>query len=418
MILQTSGRLMSKIIYGFLLKRNPFFIVIVVVFMITALPLSAEEGVSLMFGSSSKLKITERSNISVYENSSFKGLTYNESRAVLDYRQFKDGYSEYSGNYYMYEASKKDTRLISNPVNLNEYCEIEISDRGVYRLPEDALVPVLRSFPVFPEKELQAGDKWRDYGERIVDPDNNGKYTRVKFYCEYRYDGLQDGPTGPKHVITAQYAMRYKPGDASLADPALEQISGKHLVSIYIDDNDRSSIFIRDKLEEQYRYFNGRNLRHTGFILTWYNDIVGFNRAELTDKTEKLIREEKIEDIEIIERDEGLALNIKKLHFVPDSPQILPEEAGRINAIYELLSKLDIKKILVVGHTADIGTKESQYKLSRERALAVINKLVELGMNPSVFIYEGRGGDEPVADNTDEEGRAANRRVELIILDD
>ena len=418
MISLMSGRRMIKLINGFLFKRNPFFIFFLIPFILVAMAVSAEDGVSFMFGSSNKLKITERSNISVYEDGSFKGLTYNESRAVLDYVQYRDGFSRYSGNYYVYEASKKDTRLISNPVNLNERCDIEISDRGVYRLPENVLVPVLRSFPVFPEKDLKPGDKWRDFGERIVDPDNSGNYTKVKFYCEYRYDGLQEGVNGPKHVITAQYAMRYKPGDTALADPSLEQLSGKHLVNIYIDDRDRSSIFIRDKLEEQYRFFSGRTLRHTGFILTWYNDVVGFDRKIVAEQTEKVIEEDKIDDIELVERAEGLALNIKKLHFVPDSPEILPEETGRLKAIYELLSKLYIKKILVVGHTADVGTKESQYALSRQRALAVIDKLVALGMNPAVFLYEGRGGDEPLEDNSIEAGRAANRRVELILLDD
>ena len=410
---------MIKKYSGFLYKRNPFFIMLLILILTAASVYTKDgEGLYFGFGNSSKLKITERSNISVYENGSFKGLTFNESRAVLDYMWYKNGFSQYSGNYYVYEASKKDTRLISNPVNLNEYCEIEISDRGIYRMPEDALVPVLRSFPVFPDKELKPGDKWRDYGERIVDPDNSGNYTRVKFYCEYRYDGLQEGATGTKHVITAQYAMRYKPGDSPMADPNLEQISGRHLVSIYIDEGDHSSIFIRDKLDEQYRFFDGRNLKHSGFILTWYNDIVGMDHSVVTEKTKKVLEDEDIRDIEIVERNEGLALNIQKLHFVPDSAEILSEETGRIRAIYALLSELDIKKILVVGHTADVGTKESQYSLSKQRAVAVIEKLTGLGMNPAVFLYEGRGGDEPIADNATDEGRAANRRVELILLDD
>ncbi|HAK44411.1 MAG TPA: hypothetical protein DCO79_00595 [Spirochaeta sp.] len=409
---------MYKQFSGFLHRRNPFFILSIIVLLNAASFVTAEEAVQFMFGSSSKLKITERSNVSVYENGAFKGLTYNESRAVLDYMWYENGYSQYSGNYYVYEASKKDTRLIANPVDLNEFCDIEISDRGVYRMPEDSLVPVLRSFPVFPDKELIPGDKWRDYGERIVDPDNNGKYTRVKFYCEYRYDGLQDGRTGLKHVITAQYAMRYKPGDTAMADPDLKQISGRHVVNIYIDEEDRSSIFIRDKLDEQYIYINGRTLKHTGFILTWYNDVLGIDRTLVAEDTKKSIEQKQIVDVELIDKTEGLTLSIKKLHFVPDSAELLFEENGRIRSIYEMLKELDVKKILVVGHTADVGTKESQYSLSRLRALTVIDKLTELGMAPSIFLYEGRGGDEPLADNSTDEGRAENRRVELILLDD
>jgi outer membrane protein OmpA-like peptidoglycan-associated protein len=331
---------------------------------------------------------------------------------------FKDGYSRYAGNYYVYEASKKDTRLIANPIDLNEYCEIEIDDQGHYRMSEDELVPVLRSFPVFPDKEIVPGEKWRDFGTRIVDPDNNGRYTRVKFYCEYRYDGLQESKTGLKHLITAQYAMRYKPGDSSMNDPDLKQITGRHMVTILIDDDERSSIFMRDKIDEQYLYFSGRIREHSGFILTWYNDIIGMDRTEIAERTITEIKSSEVADVEIIEKTEGIALSIQNLHFVPDSAEILPMESNRIESIYKVLSELSVKRILVVGHTADIGTKESQYLLSEQRALTVINMLTTLGINPSVFIYEGRGGDEPIADNETDQGRARNRRVELIILDD
>ncbi|MDC7226915.1 MAG: OmpA family protein [Spirochaetales bacterium] len=411
---------MYKQFTGFLLRRSPFFIFTFLMCINGPFCLYAdtEEGILFSFGSSSKLKITERSNVSVYENGVFKGLTYNESRAVLEYMWREDGFSQYSGNYYVYEASRKDTRLIANPLNLNEICTIEISDRGVYRTEPEAVVPVLRSFPVFPEKGIQAGDSWRDYGERIVDPENSGTFTRVRFFCEYRYQGIENGRSGTKHVINAQYAMRYDPGDSALADPSLDKISGRHVVNIYIDVDDRSSIFIRDKLDEQYNYSDGKILRHTGFILTWYNDVIGLDRTEITEKTKKSIDEYDIKDVDVIEKDEGIALSINSLHFIPDSPKLLAGENARLKDIYGLLSELDLSKILVVGHTADVGSIESQNELSKLRALTVIEKLTDMGMNPSMFMYEGRGGDEPVADNGTDEGRAANRRVELILLDD
>jgi outer membrane protein OmpA-like peptidoglycan-associated protein len=371
-----------------------------------------------MFSSNNKLKITERSNIRVTENGVYRGLTYNESRAVLDYMWFEDGYSQYAGNYYVYEASMKDTRLIANTIDLNEYCEIAITDQGRYKLPEEQLLPVLRDFPVFPDKEISPGDSWRDFGVRMVDPENSGIYTKVKFYCEYKYEGLKTIRTGLKHVITAQYALRYKPGDTKINDPDLKRISGRHMVTIMIDDEDRSSIFIRDTVDEQYFYFDGKVLEHKGFILTWYNDIIGMDRRQVAEKTRQEIETAEVKDVEIIEKTEGLALTVKNLHFVPDSAEILPVENGRIRSLFELLTELEVKKILVVGHTADVGTKESQYLLSEQRARAVIDKLSALGMNPGMFIYEGRGGDEPAASNETPEGRAANRRVELILLDD
>lgn len=419
MILPTSGRMMHKLFYGFLHRRNPFFILLTLIFFLGLFPLSAQRSsVQFSFGSSNKLKITERSNIRVSENGIYQGLTYNESRGVLDYMWYEDGYSQYAGNYWVYEASMKDTRLISNVVDLSEYCEIGVSDQGRYNIPPGQLLPVLRDFPVFPDKEIRPGEVWRDFGVRIVDPENSGKYTKVKFYCEYRYDGLKQDRSGLKHVITAQYALRYKPGDSSMNDPDIKQISGSHVVTILIDDEDRSSIFIRDTVNEQYRYYDGRYIEHKGFILTWYNDILGMDRGTVAEISRVGIEKENVEDIEVIEKKEGLALSIKNLHFVPDSAEMLPEEDGRISSLYKLLLEIGVKKILVVGHTADVGTKESQYILSQQRAKAVIEKLTALGMHPSTFIYEGRGGDEPAASNDMPEGRAANRRVELILLDD
>ncbi len=72
---------------------------------------------------------------------------------------------------------------------------------------------------------------------------------------------------------------------------------------------------------------------------------------------------------------------------------------------------------MAVGHTADIGSEESQYVLSVERARVIIQEMVERGIPADRFIYEGKGGTEPIAPNDTEEGKAKNRRVEFVILD-
>ncbi len=76
------------------------------------------------------------------------------------------------------------------------------------------------------------------------------------------------------------------------------------------------------------------------------------------------------------------------------------------------------RSFLVVGHTAKIGTEESQLSLSVERAKTIVDYLTGQGIEAERFIYEGRGGTKPVAANDTEENRAKNRRVEIIILED
>jgi outer membrane protein OmpA-like peptidoglycan-associated protein len=72
-----------------------------------------------------------------------------------------------------------------------------------------------------------------------------------------------------------------------------------------------------------------------------------------------------------------------------------------------------IEQLNVVGHTSSEGSKKHNDKLSADRAEAVMNYLVEHGVDASRLTSEGKGSAEPIADNDTEEGRVANRRVEF-----
>ncbi len=72
----------------------------------------------------------------------------------------------------------------------------------------------------------------------------------------------------------------------------------------------------------------------------------------------------------------------------------------------------------MIGHTAAIGTPESQVDLSVQRARAIVDFLISRGIDAGRFLYEGKGGTQPVAPNDTEENMARNRRVEIVILED
>ena len=71
----------------------------------------------------------------------------------------------------------------------------------------------------------------------------------------------------------------------------------------------------------------------------------------------------------------------------------------------------------IVGHTDNVGRKESNMQLSADRAASVKNFLVEKGINESRIVTSGKGDTEPVATNKTPEGRAQNRRIEFIRTD-
>ena len=90
-----------------------------------------------------------------------------------------------------------------------------------------------------------------------------------------------------------------------------------------------------------------------------------------------------------------------------DSAQTLDAAAGALKAAADM-------RIEVGGHTDNVGTAEANLKLSQERAQAVMAALVERGIAASRLTAKGYGQTTPLADNRTEDGRAKNRRVELV----
>jgi outer membrane protein OmpA-like peptidoglycan-associated protein len=70
--------------------------------------------------------------------------------------------------------------------------------------------------------------------------------------------------------------------------------------------------------------------------------------------------------------------------------------------------------LMLVGHTDAVGTRQYNWELSRRRAQAVMTWLVEQGITPVRLAVDGKGYDQPIADNATDTGRALNRRVQAI----
>jgi outer membrane protein OmpA-like peptidoglycan-associated protein len=87
-----------------------------------------------------------------------------------------------------------------------------------------------------------------------------------------------------------------------------------------------------------------------------------------------------------------------------------------IGCLDEIGRNLDANvRVTVVGHTDSTGSDQINDPLSRERALAVRDYLGARGVSSSRISIAGRGSHEPVASNDTEQGRAANRRVEIFL---
>jgi OOP family OmpA-OmpF porin len=75
------------------------------------------------------------------------------------------------------------------------------------------------------------------------------------------------------------------------------------------------------------------------------------------------------------------------------------------------------KKVDVIGHTDNVGLRDTNVALSLARAEAVRSYLAGKGINPDMIAVSGQGPDRPVAGNASAEGRARNRRIEFHVAD-
>lgn len=93
---------------------------------------------------------------------------------------------------------------------------------------------------------------------------------------------------------------------------------------------------------------------------------------------------------------------------------IKPESMGEINRIVQLMTENPDLKFSVEGHTDSTGNAASNQALSEQRSQAIVAKLVELGIASDRLTAVGKGQNSPIADNSTDEGRAKNRRVEFV----
>ena len=119
----------------------------------------------------------------------------------------------------------------------------------------------------------------------------------------------------------------------------------------------------------------------------------------------------------IQETERGLVITLAgSLLFRTDEATLLPVAQQRLDQVATALRTLAGGQTLVIeGHTDSVGTSDYNRRLSGARAEAVRAYLVSRGVPPEQVVAVAKGEDEPVAPNDTPEGRANNRRVEIVI---
>ena len=101
--------------------------------------------------------------------------------------------------------------------------------------------------------------------------------------------------------------------------------------------------------------------------------------------------------------------------FASSKTDLLPIAETRLDQVHAALKDQGYTKLRIEGHTDSTGSATVNRKLSQDRADSVKRYLVSRGYPSDRIATVGHGPDRPVTDNTTVEGRANNRRVEIVV---
>ena len=366
--------------------------------------------------SQGKVLITERADYSVYIDGKYAGLTSRETRLYMS--ETRLGNEEtylYEGEAFVLQKTRKDGLKAALPIDsilpisfkfIPEQDEEDIENPYQPQIfDEDSGYPLLRNFPILPETAFTPNDigkTWEGKCTVVVRPKPEKNAVRIPVNAGFKYKGKTILNGQSVHHVEAAFGLRYKHSDM-LGDKELMSSEGGRKTDIYLDDINRP-ILIREKIDEEFFYADGKKIKHRGFLLHFYSYTV---RAEIKPN----------KDFEVTKTKRGTMLRLKNLQFEPDRAVLLKGEEAKLDEIAKILKKSESEFFFVEGHTAAVGKPEDEKILSQERAKTVIEKLVKMGIPAEKFIYQGAGGTKPIAPNGTEEGRAQNRRVEITIID-
>ena len=138
--------------------------------------------------------------------------------------------------------------------------------------------------------------------------------------------------------------------------------------------------------------------------------------AEAKAEADQLMKE--LSELKAQQTERGIVLTIGDVLFATGKANLSPDANKSVAKLAEFLKKYQKRDVLIEGHTDSVGKDDYNLTLSRNRADSVKDKLVGGGIEAGRITTVGYGKKFPVASNDTMAGKAQNRRVEVIILNE
>lgn len=229
-----------------------------------------------------------------------------------------------------------------------------------------------------------------------------------KIGIAYAYEtnsGALSSIGGPSHEVMITYGfyrVRKKP-ETDNSEDRLKRKIGDKTYEEYVSSNNygfyNSIINLTDSMHKE-------ELRRIDSVRT-VTRIDSLNRVKKDSVRTHTLRHLSDDELRILE---------KGVHFELGSAIVTGESRNYLDLVAELIKANKNIKVLISGHTCDIGTEEVNLRFSKDRAEAVEYYLIEKGVNPARVSTDAKLDAEPLVPNTNEGNRQQNRRVSFSII--
>ena len=302
---------------------------------------------------------------------------------------------------------------------------------GVYTIDEQYFMPVVRDVPIFPQYDVKKGESWRHSASEAHDLRDNFNIQKpfvVPVDVIYTYQGPIQREGKTYQLIEVNYDLYYdiplknlqnrRNGNAALPMLYPVRTMGYSKQRLYWDNNAGILPYYDEVFTIMMELNTGAVIEYRGSAKAEITTLQRMDKEEIAGMLDKNIRDMGISNTTVEKTDEGITISLENIQFEADSAHLLPAEKEKIEKIGKLLSNYPDYELLISGHTALAGKAEDRQVLSEQRAAAVANYLIELGVREQHHVFtRGFGAEKPIAPNTTEANMARNRRVEITVLE-
>jgi outer membrane protein OmpA-like peptidoglycan-associated protein len=402
--------------HGCITKKSILFFF----FIIISISLYSEV-FSFKYIKDSKQRVEAYINGKQYVNNQFVADYFQKYKTIKTIKDVIGDTATIQDEYYYYNSN---VFITNQTLQINDNINIVYTkdSRGKMVITGSYSLPTLRNVPYFLDSDITPGYKWTVLATEVQDLFNDKVISIFPIEVRYEFLGYEKLNGADCAKFKYSYKIDITNSPQYKIDNRILRVIGESETIMYFDNINGTRV--KEIYSRDYAFLINKSGYSTTYEFIdsgeriWY-PIELMNKDKIVADLKNELDRNKIQDTEVKKDDKGVKLSIENLHFYPDSPELLPGEYERLQKIATLLKKYKDKGVMIIGHTTDKGTEEGRRNLSIERAKVIMDYLVQMNaININKSSYGGKGGTEPIADNSTEEGMKKNRRVEIYILEE